>query len=89
MDVEAALAHLRRIPALAVAIETAGPAAWPGEDDPFTALAKGLVRRAAPEAFPFVWAALLEAVGALSPEGLREAGDVPNHKLTAALHILR
>lgn len=88
MDVEVALAHLRRIPALAVAIETAGSMVWPREEDPFTALAKGLVRRAAPEAFPFVWAALLEVVGALSPEGLREAGDVPpflGKKTAAAL----
>lgn len=88
MDVEAALAHLRRIPGLAEAIAAAGPPVWPDEADLFTALAKGLVRRAAPDAFPFVWQALLEAVGPLSPEGLREAGDVPpflGKKTAAAL----
>ena len=88
MDVEAALAHLRGIPGLAEAIAAVGPPAWPVEADLFTALAKGLVRRAAPDAFPFVWNALLEAVGTLSPERLLEAGDLPpflGKKTAAAL----
>lgn len=88
MDVKAALEHLRRDPRLAAAIAATGRVEPPREPDPFTALAKGLVRRAAPEAFPFVWDVLQEAVGEISPGRLLEAGDVPpfmGKKTAAAL----
>lgn len=74
MDGEAARAHLRGDPRLDALLDKAEALRPQPEGDVFTALAKGLIRRAAPDAFPFVWSLLDSLCGGVSAQRILEKG---------------
>lgn len=90
VDGEAARAHLRRDLRLRALLDKAEALRPEPVGDVFAALAKGLVRRAAPDAFPFVWSLFRSACGDVSASCVLEKGasgalDVFGKKTAAAL----